>query len=280
MTSHFAQVNQIQLHYLDHAGHAPTLVLMPGLTANAHAFDGLIQAGLSPSLRVLALDLRGRGLSDKPTTGYSLAEHAADVIGLLDALGLAQVVLGGHSFGGLLTFYLAAHHPERVTKLVIMDAAPTFHPNVRELIKPGIDRLGQVFPSWEAYLQTMQHMPFWSGWWDPLIENFYQADVQIAKDGTVRARSRPEAMLEALDQALSEPWEQHIAKIQQPALLLNATGAYGPPGTPPVLPPAQAQAAAKTLAAGRYLEIPGNHWTMLFGLNARRTVEAILSFVS
>ena len=82
----FVQINDIQLHYLDHPGGDPPLVLMPGLAANAHSFDGLIKAGLSPTLRVLALDLRGRGLSDKPDSGYSMADHAADVLGLLDAL--------------------------------------------------------------------------------------------------------------------------------------------------------------------------------------------------
>jgi pimeloyl-ACP methyl ester carboxylesterase len=97
------RVNDIQLHYLDHPGGDPPLVLMPGLTANAYSFDGLINAGLSSALRVLALDLRGRGLSDKPDSGYSMADHAADVLGLLNALEFQRVVLGGHSFWGLLT---------------------------------------------------------------------------------------------------------------------------------------------------------------------------------
>ncbi|WP_222841318.1 alpha/beta fold hydrolase [Hymenobacter sp. BT188] len=44
MTSHFLQTNGIRLHYLDHAGPEPPLVLLHGLTGNAHAFDGLIQA--------------------------------------------------------------------------------------------------------------------------------------------------------------------------------------------------------------------------------------------
>jgi pimeloyl-ACP methyl ester carboxylesterase len=44
----FVRVNNIQLHYLDHSGDDPCLVLLPGLTGNAHVFDGLIKAGLSP----------------------------------------------------------------------------------------------------------------------------------------------------------------------------------------------------------------------------------------
>ena len=275
----FVHTNNIQLHYLDHQGGKPIIVLMPGITANAHSFDGLVRAGLSPRFRVLALDLRGRGLSDKPATGYSMAEHAADVIGLLDVLGLQQVVLGGHSFGALLTFYIAAHYPERVARMVLIDAAASFHPRVRDLIKPALDRLGKIFPSWDAYLQAMKQAPYFDGWWDPTIESYYRADVQINADGTVQARSRPEAIAEALDKVLDEPWHQHIAKIQQPAILLNALGPYGPPGTPPVLPYEQAQETAKALRRCRYVEIPGNHMTMVFGDGAKRMVEAITEFM-
>ncbi len=61
----FASTNNIRIHYLDYAGSNPPMVLMPGLTDNAHSFGGLIHAGLNKGRRVLTLDLRGRGLSDK-----------------------------------------------------------------------------------------------------------------------------------------------------------------------------------------------------------------------
>ena len=79
--------NGIRLHYLDHGGDGPMLVLAPGLTANAHSFDGLVHAGLGSAARVLALDLRGRGESDQPPSGYAMEDHARDVLGFLDALG-------------------------------------------------------------------------------------------------------------------------------------------------------------------------------------------------
>ena len=128
----FVHANGIQLHYLAYPGAGPTLLLLPGLTANAHCFAGLIEAGLAKNRRVLALDLRGRGLSDKPETGYTLSDHAADVIGFLDALNLKTVVPVGHSYGGLLALYLAAHVPEQFPRLVIMDAAKAAtHPRAR-----------------------------------------------------------------------------------------------------------------------------------------------------
>lgn len=273
------QVNNIQLHYLDHKGDFGPLVLMPGLTANAHSFDGLILAGLSPALRVLAVDLRGRGLSSKPESGYSMADHAADILGLLDALDIQKVMLGGHSFGGLLALYMAAHYPDRVRNLVVIDAAGSMHPKVRELIKPAVDRLGKKMPSWDDYLLAMKQMPFFRGWWDPTIESFYRADVEALEDGTVIPRSRPEAIIEAVNKALDEDWAKHLAVIKQPMLLLNALGSYGPPGTPPVLPRAQALETVRAVADGRYVEVPGNHMTMLFGEGAQRIVAEIIAFV-
>lgn len=274
----FAHVNNIKLHYIDHAGGEPTLVLLPGLTANAHAFDGLIRAGLS--FRALALDLRGRGLSDKPATGYSMAEHAADVIALLDELGIRQVVMCGHSFGGLLTMYLASRYPERVKKLVIIDSSGLLvNPQTRALIKPSLDRLGKTVDSWETYLEAMKRAPFFTDWWDSTIESYFKADVETSEDGTVQPRSRPENISEAMDKASEEDWAAHISAIRQPAILLHAPGGYGPAGTPPIVTLEQARATSDALPECRYIEVPGNHFTMLYGEGARRIVESITEFV-
>ena len=73
MSDRYVETNGIRLHYLEHSGPEPILVLAPGLTANAHSFDGLIEAGLSRAAHVLALDLRGRGESDaarRPVTRW------------------------------------------------------------------------------------------------------------------------------------------------------------------------------------------------------------------
>jgi len=276
---HFAQVNGIRLHYLDHAGGAPVLVLLPGLTANAQSFDGLIAAGLSPTHRVLALDLRGRGLSDKPDSGYSLAAHAADVIGLLDELQLDRVVLGGHSFGGLLSFYMAANFPERISRLLVLDAAGAMHPDTRAMIQPSIDRLGKVLPSWDAYLGLVKTMPFYTNWWDPAIESFLRADVETQVDGGVIPRSRPEAIIEAVDHVLAEEWMAHLAEIEQPVLLLRGRDPFGLPGSPPVLPKAEALETVAALANGHYAEVAGNHITMLYGAGAVGIVSEIEAFL-
>jgi pimeloyl-ACP methyl ester carboxylesterase len=114
------------------------------MTSNASVFQGLIQAGLGSTLRVLAIDLLGRGLSDKPRSGYGMADYAVDVLGLLDGLELQRVVLGGHPYGGGLTIYMAAHHPDRISKLVLLDAAAWVPSNGLQQIQAAVDRLGKV----------------------------------------------------------------------------------------------------------------------------------------
>ncbi len=280
LVSKYQFSNGIKLHYLDYAGHGPTLIMLHGLTANAHEFDGLITAGLCPSYRVLAPDLRGRGRSDKPSTGYSMADHAADVLGLLDALALNQVILVGHSFGGILALFMAARYPERVSRIILIDLSEAaIHPSTAGIIRASLKRLEKVFPSWTVYKSEMQKMPYLDGYWDPVVESYFRADMEINQDGTVQSRARPEIIQQAFDAALDEPWDDNIRRIGQPALLINAPGPYGPPGSPAVIPAIDAQETASKLRHCRYQKVPGNHITMVFGENAPFVVNAITNFL-
>jgi pimeloyl-ACP methyl ester carboxylesterase len=277
MTSRYVQTNGIRLHYLDQGTTGPTLVLLPGLTANAHSFDGLMAAGLADHVRVLALDLRGRGETDQPDT-YTLDDHAADVLGFFDALTLDRVVLGGHSFGGLLTYYLAAHYPDRVSRCVVIDAPAVVRPEVFDQIKPSLDRLDATLPSWEHYLQFVKQMPYFGGWWDPLIEGYFRADVRENSDGTVRARSRPEHIRAVIDGFKDLEWLDTVRRIAQPVLFMRAPDPYGPPGSPPIVTAEQARVTIEHLQHGRLVEVPGNHMTMLFGDGAAVAAAAIADF--
>jgi pimeloyl-ACP methyl ester carboxylesterase len=276
--SHFARLPHIQLHYLEHVGDGPLLLLMPGLTANAQCFGGLMAAGLAPRYRVLAVDLRGRGLSDKPATGYSIRQHAEDIVALLDNLGVQKALIGGHSFGAFVALYLGAYFPERVEKLVLLDVAARLHPRTRELIQPSIDRLSKTFPNADEYVAAMKLLPQWQGFWDPHIEAFYRAELQTNADGSVQPITSAAAIIESTDLNMQEPWPEHVVRVRAPALLINAPGAYGPPGTPPVISAEQAQETARMLTDCHYVQVPGNHLSMLFGANAPHTGQAICEF--
>lgn len=279
MTDRYVGTNGIRLHYIEHGTGRQTLVLTHGLTANAHSFDGLIAAGLASGLRVLAIDLRGRGESDKPESGYTMADHAADLLGLFDALGLGSVALGGHSFGGLLTYYMAANHPDRVDRCVVIDAPAEVHEGILDQIKPSLDRLEVVLPSWEAYLQYIRALPYFDGWWDPVIESFYRADVEENPDGTVQARSFPDHIRQASEGTLAVDWPTLVATIDRPTLFLRASGSFGPPGAPPIVPEDQGEATVERIKNSHLESFPGNHLTFLFGSSAPLVVAAIHRFM-
>ena len=280
MSDRYVETNGIRLHYLDHGGDGPVLVLAPGLTANAHSFDGLMHAGLSDLAHVLALDLRGRGESDAPPSGYAMWEHARDVLGLLDALGLERVVMGGHSFGGLLTYWLAANHPERVERCVVIDAPASADPAILDQIQPALARLGNVYPSWDEYVALARSMPYFDeGGWDADVEGYFRADVQVRPDGTVQARSRPEHIEEAIRGTLAVDWPAVAARIEQPTLLLRAPGSFGPPGSPPILTREGADRTAAAMADCRVVDGIGNHMTFVFGDGAQLLVRVIGEFL-
>ncbi|MBC8363586.1 MAG: alpha/beta hydrolase [Actinobacteria bacterium] len=274
----YVDTNGIRLNVVEQ-GKGRCLVLMPGLTANARFFDSLVAAGLADDRRVVAVDLRGRGLSDKPASGYSMADHALDVLGLLDALGLERADIGGHSFGGLLTYYLAANHADRVERCVVLDAPATVDPGILEQIRPALERLGATVPSFEEYLEMVRAMPYYEGWWDPRIEDYFRADVEELPGGSVRTRSRSDNIAEAVEGTLEVDWPDTVRRIRQPTLLVRATGSFGPPGSPPILSEAAASETLGLLAGGRLVELAGNHMTAFFGESAGVGAAAIRAFL-
>jgi 3-oxoadipate enol-lactonase len=110
---------------------APPLVLLHGLGDRGASWAPVLDA-LAARHRVYALDLRGHGDSDWPGT-YSFELMAADVIGLLDQLGLTAVTLTGHSMGGAVAYRVAMSRPDLVGRLVVVDAPPAMS---RELVIP------------------------------------------------------------------------------------------------------------------------------------------------
>jgi pimeloyl-ACP methyl ester carboxylesterase len=277
----FASANGIHIHLVDHPGGDPPIVLLPGITANLHNFDGLIDAGLSPRFRVLGLDLRGRGLSDKPAQGYSIAEHAADVIGVMDELELDRVVLGGHSYGALLTAYIAARHPDRVSHCLFIDIALTpADPRVGEAIRPSLERLGRPVASFDEYVKQIQAAPYLQGRWDPIIEAYYRADVETRDDGSVITRSKPEHIYQVALGVQAEDWPAIFAAVKQPSIFFSGPMPVAGPGTPAVISAEAARAAAAVLPDCRsFHEVPGNHWTMVYGEGARQIVAAVSAFL-
>lgn len=283
MEKQTAQVNGIELAYTDFGGAGVPLLLMPGLTSNRHAFGGLVRTGLGERVRVIAVDMRGRGESDKPATGYSMADHAKDIIALLDVLGIEEVVIGGHSFGGMMSWYIAAHYPQRVKACVVIDAGlEVADPSVVDKIRPSLERLGVPIPSWEVFLNAIKATPYFDdGWWHADAEAFYRADMVTLTDGQVRSSVSKEAIAQVIEHILVLDWREILGRVQQPCLLIHSPNAIGKEKQiPPVLSQKGADDTVKVLAHCQYVPTSGHHVTMIWGQHAQRITEAIVYFLN
>jgi pimeloyl-ACP methyl ester carboxylesterase len=119
----FCVVNGVRLHYLDWGGPGPVVVLLTGLGDSARIYDEFAPL-LNRQHRVIAVTRRGYGLSGAPADDdYSNGALVADLIGLLDALGIARASFVGHSIAGGELAALGERHPQRVERLVYLDAA-------------------------------------------------------------------------------------------------------------------------------------------------------------
>ena len=116
--------NGLTLSYAEQGDRSgPVLVFLPGPTDSWWSYEPTLDA-ITSSIRTVAVSQRGHGDSDKPLAGYRVEDFSADVVSLLDALGIERAVLAGHSGSCLVARRVAIDRPERVGGLVL-EASPT-----------------------------------------------------------------------------------------------------------------------------------------------------------
>jgi pimeloyl-ACP methyl ester carboxylesterase len=144
VTHRFLQTPRLRFHVAE-AGAGEPIVLLHGWLQHFYAWREVIPE-LANNYRVICPDLRGCGWTEAPRRGYHGRDLTADVLGLLDAMRLDRVHIVGHDRGADIGFNLALRHPDRVRRLVAINA---MHPwPVRRLVAP------------EA----------WRFWWTPAVE--------------------------------------------------------------------------------------------------------------
>jgi len=260
-------------------GKGKEILCIHGLTANSRFWDCLASA-LSPRHKIIAMDLRGRGLSDKPPTGYAIDHHCKDVLALMDDLGLQRPVLMGHSLGAFISLVLAAQHPDRVGRLILVDGGgkltETQMAKVFAGIKPSLDRLGQIFPSFEDYVSQMKRAPFLQPW-NSYMETYFRYEVEEVEGG-LRSRVHPKHIEEEAQNLGKVDSTQFYRNVTCPTLILRATkGMLAEDDF--VLPKEAAERMVREIPNARWVDLQGtNHYTILFQPNEERNRE-ILKFL-
>jgi pimeloyl-ACP methyl ester carboxylesterase len=260
-------------------GKGKEILCIHGITANSRFWDCLASV-LSPHHKVIAMDLRGRGLSDKPPTGYSIEYHCKDILALMDDQNLKRPVFMGHSLGAFISLVFAARYPQRVNRLILVDGGGKLS-EVQMLkvfagIKPSLDRLGKIFPSFDEYLSQMKQAPYLQPW-NPYMETYFHYEVEKVEGG-VRSRVHPEHIVEEATNLRNIDSATFYKQVICPTLILRATmGMLS--GDDLVMPEDVAERMVQEIPSAKRVDIEGaNHYSILFQPNKKRD-QIILNFL-
>jgi lipase len=273
------------------AGDGPDpVVCLHGITAQHRAFNAAARY-LGPSRGLVGVDLRGRGDSDKPDSGYGLETHAADVVRVLDHLGLESTVLTGHSMGAFVALKTALVFPDRVRALVLLDGGwPRLESSPEEMteeekleaaaIEEGLarafGRLDMTFESPEAYLDfwfpdqglTMDDLP-------PDLADYYLYDLGEVEGGYRPKASRAAAEEDSPSVSEGSPTAEEMRGVGSPAALVRASQGFFP-GSDPLISDETSEVMAGALDVRSEIVLQGaNHYTMLWPKYTRVWVDKV-----
>jgi len=225
--SDFVTVNGIQLNYLDWGGSGDALLFIPGMGCSPHIF-GRFALRFTDRFHVIGFSRRGHGDSDYPETGYDADTLTEDLRQFLNTLGIEQVILVGHSMGYVELSRFAILYPERVIKLVFLDAA--YDRNTPEFkAMQAKNPLQGLVPPWpqenpatiEDYAATITRLyPVLASVWCEASEANLRHNIKPAPDG-----GWVDKMSDAIGQANSEmmrSYDAHYADIRAPMLSIFA----------------------------------------------------------
>jgi pimeloyl-ACP methyl ester carboxylesterase len=193
---------------------------------------------LAPHLEhhcVVAFDLRGHGLSERPDCAYDFATVAEDVIAAMASLGLGQVAIVGHGWGARVGMTMATRHPALVSHLVLVDC-----PLVEPRLWPGMTRARfirerevspEIYVSRRVYLEALQEemIEFWSS----EVEAIVLAQVRELSNGRLEERLSPKHEREIRESLWDDRALLYYGKISCPVLLIPAAAQPQPDEEPP-----------------------------------------------
>src|SRR3954452_19831964 len=145
-TSRYIDTGELCQHAVI-GGEGPPLLLVHGWPENWYAWR-LVMPALARDFEVIAVDQRGIGLTDKPQDGYDAGTLAGDLVALMDALGHQRFAVVGHDTGYIISYALAADHPDRVDRVALAEIpGPPGGGSLTAPVRPRFDQqLGLAHP--------------------------------------------------------------------------------------------------------------------------------------
>lgn len=259
----------------------PAVLLVHGVTASHRAWPFV--AARLPGVRVIAPDLRGRGRSNGVQGPAGMAAHADDLAAVLDALGVARALVVGHSMGGFVSVVFAHRHPDRVTRLVLVDGGlPLDVPAgldadalVAGILGPTAARLSMRFADPEEYRAFWQRHPAFAGQWTSELEEYLRYDLVDAGDGSLRpATSYRTAVEDTLDMNTGDALPAALDGLRHPTRFLSVPRGLQdePPG---LYAPAHLTSMLASHPEIRHERVDGyNHYTIVMSAGGADVVAA------
>lgn len=235
------RVNDINIYYELHGPEdGEVLVLSNGIMMSTASWYKQTPV-LSSHLRLLLYDCRGMWQSDHPAGPYSMEQHADDLAGLLDALGIARAHIGGISYGSEVSLMFALRHPERVQSLIVIDGVPEVTPLLQAQTLPW--RMAAERGDAELLLRTS--VPF-------NYSEAYIAANQAGIDSSVPlfARIDMRSFVAMMDAFTTYHITEQLSQIQCPTLIVAGEQDL-------IKGPRFAEMMAERIPACEYVLVPG-----------------------
>lgn len=246
---------------------------IPGLTANLRSFDVIYEALDGARYRKVAFDPRGRGRSEATAPGtYGWPAHARDVIEIADQLGSETFEVLGWSMGAWIAMVVAQMAPERVRKVVLIDAAGEPEESAKVPVYAGLDRLSTVFPSREAFLGIVSQMPHYQPW--PRWQRLFEYELVDVEGGATFRTQKPAPWEDERYRQTQNPYALWRA-LTMPVLLVRA-GQEIPPNFGYILTKDDYDRFLREVPTAQGIEIEANHYTVGMNAEAARAIARFL----
>ncbi len=197
---------------------SPPVLLLHGLSSNAWMWERFAQDAAG-TYHLVAMDARGHGDSSAPPDGYDPRTMLMDVLAVLDAFSLEKVAVIGHSMGGRIAAHLAAEHPERVGRLVVVDIGVDVEREGRDRIRGALSGAPEKFPTREAARTHIAHMrPRYPA---DEVERRVEHALRLLSDGYYGWKYDQRAVLRIFDDSRQIPMAPLAGKVRCPTLLVR-----------------------------------------------------------